>query len=75
MQRRPNPFLEHDGISLRFERTLTGLRILAVDSRGLDLLRPLARSIELAEGVRTVTLYCDRVMVELDLSARAADSE
>ena len=71
MQRRPNPFLEHDGISLRFERTLTGLRILAVDSRGLELLRPLARSLELAEGVSAVTLYCDRVVVELDLRVHA----
>jgi hypothetical protein len=69
MRRRPNPFLEHDGISLRFERTKSGLRILAVDSRGLDLLRPLARSIESADGVRLVTLYCDRVVVEFQLEA------
>lgn len=66
MQRRPNPFLAHDGVSLRFERTGTGLRILAVDAQGLELLRPLARSLEHAEGVRHVALYCDRVILELD---------
>jgi hypothetical protein len=66
MKRRSNPFLEHDGIALRFERTPRGLHILAIDARGLELLRPLARSIELTDGVRAVTLYCDRVTVELE---------
>jgi hypothetical protein len=69
MRRRPNPFLEHDGIALRFERTQRGLHILAIDARGLELLRPLARSIERTEGVRSVTLYCDRVVVELEVMA------
>lgn len=71
MQRRQNPFLEYDGVALRFERTPRGLSILAVDSRGLELLRPLARSIELADGVRAVTLYCDRVTVEFEVTLAA----
>lgn len=50
--------------ALRFEQTERCLSIYALDARGLERLRPLADSLALIEGVRSVTLYCDRVRAE-----------
>lgn len=63
MRNEKNPMIEN-APALRFEQTERSLSIYALDARGLERLRPLADSLELLEGVRSVTLYCDRVRAD-----------